>query len=91
MKLKELWGKIEVKFARHAALAARAIPFLDQKYFNKLEYLTKDYKKVIEQIKTENPFGAPIYESGWAGNGRVFNFSLINYPALQKVSRHHRT
>ena len=78
-RIKELWGTIEDKFAWHASLAARAIPFMENTYYKKLEQLRIDYKIDIDQIKTQNPFGVPIYEGGWAGNGRIINFSLTNY------------
>jgi endoglucanase len=78
-RIKDLWGRIESEFGWHALLAVRAIPYMDESYYVRLEKLTREYKKNIEKIKTLNPFGVPIYEGGWAGNGRIVHFALTNY------------
>ncbi len=52
---------------------------MDETYYLKLEQLTRDYKQNIDNIKIQNPFGVPISEGGWAGNGRIISFSLTNY------------
>ena len=78
-RINDLWEAIEDRFAWHASLAIRAIPYMDESYTKKLKQLTKEYKINIDKIKTQNPFGVPISERGWAGNGRIISFSLTNY------------
>ncbi len=58
--------------------------YLDQSFHEKIEELTRSYKRNIDEIKTQNPFGVPIHEGGWAGNGRIIVFALTNYE-LHKV------
>ena len=78
-RIDDLWRVIADNFAWHAALAIRVIPYMDESYLEKLEQLSREYKKTIDDIKTQNPFGVPITEGGWAGNGRIISFALTNY------------
>ncbi len=78
-RVKALWTTVEEQFARHAALAVRVIPYLNESYYVRLKQLTLDYKKSIDELQTLNPFGVPISEGGWAGNGRIIGFAITNY------------
>jgi endoglucanase len=78
-RIQNMHGTIEDNFARYASLAVRAIPYMDDAYYEFLAQLTKKYKVNVDEIKTQNPFGVPISEGGWAGNGRIINFALTNY------------
>jgi len=78
-RIKVLWTKVEEQFAWHAALAVRVIPYLDESYYLRLKQLTQEYKKRIDEFQTRNPFGVPISEGGWAGNGRIIGFAITNY------------
>lgn len=78
-RLVEQWPTIEDRFAQSAALAVRAIPFMDEEFAKKLKGLTQKYKEQIDQYKRENPFGVPISTGGWAGNGQVIAFAQTNY------------
>jgi endoglucanase len=78
-KIKELWPTIEERFAFHAALAVRAMPYMGPAYTKKLEALVRTYKNQIDELYKENPFGVPISTQGWAGGGWVVGFAITNY------------
>ncbi len=77
--LLEHLADIEKSFAFTATLAARALPYMDASYKEKIRELTVKHKAAIENIKNQNPFGVLITEGGWAGNGAVIGMATTNY------------
>jgi hypothetical protein len=75
----ELWPHIERNFDRLAALAVRAIPFMDGEYAKKMEPLVRKLKVRGEKVMEQNPFGVPISAGGWGGNGFVVGFANTSY------------
>ena len=69
----------ERQLGRFASLAVRAIPYMDASFKNKIESAVKNYKKNLDQLATQNPFGVPIGTGGWAGSGQVIGFANTNY------------
>ncbi|MCJ7778419.1 MAG: glycoside hydrolase family 9 protein [Sedimentisphaerales bacterium] len=78
-RINELWPTIEKRFGGNAALAVRAIPYMDKSYSEKLEALVRAYKGQLDKFYEQNPFGVPISTGGWAGSGWVVNFAITNY------------
>lgn len=78
-RINELWPLIENRFGTYAALAVRAIPYMDEQYQDKLRPLVIAYKEQIDKLEELNPFGVPISQGGWAGSGTVIGFSITNY------------
>ncbi len=77
--LKEMLPDIEEQFMFTAALAVRAFPYMDNEYKATIEALVEEYCKNLKAFAGVNPFGVPITEGGWAGNGTIINFALNNY------------
>ena len=75
----ELWPHIEKNFNRTAAVAVRALPFMNEQYTNKIEPLVRNYKQEADKFYEQNPFGVPISTGGWAGNGWVVGFANTSY------------
>lgn len=69
----------EKQFGRFAAVAIRAIPYMDASYKQKLESFVLEYKNGLDRIGTQNPFGVPVGTGGWAGSGQVIGFAMTNY------------
>lgn len=78
-RINELWPHIEKQFSSTAALAARALPFMDVAYSKKMEARVRAYKNELDKFDEQNPFGVPISTGGWAGNGWVVGFAITNY------------
>jgi endoglucanase len=78
-RINELWPTIEKQFGRFAALAVRAMPYMDESYSKKLEGLVRAYKNELDKFYQQNPFGVPISTGGWAGSGWVIQFANTNY------------
>jgi endoglucanase len=71
--------EIEARFPFYAALAVRAMPFMDDDYKAKIRQLALGQRKRLDEISKQNPFGVPITEGGWAGNGAVIGSAITNY------------
>lgn len=78
-KIRELSSHIESNFDRMAALAVRAVPFMDGQYAKKLEPLVRRYKERGDKFFEQNPFGVPISTGGWGGNSYVVSFANTSY------------
>jgi len=78
-RISELLPVLEEQFGFHAAYLVRAIPYMDESYFIKIEALVKNYGSNLNQFCEQNPFGVPISTGGWAGGGRVIGFAVNNY------------
>ncbi len=78
-RFKQLMTAIEPQFARFAATAVRAIPYMDEAYKNTLQTLVGDYRKKLDEWKGQNPYGVLITEGGWAGNGVIIAIAVNNY------------
>jgi len=61
------------------ATAARAIPYMDKEYKNKLEKYVIKYKNQIEKLNQQNPYGVLVGTRGWAGNHELISWSIANY------------
>lgn len=71
--------EIEERFAMHAILAVRALPYMDGEYRQRIRNLTVRHRKRLDELEDDNPFGVPITEGGWAGNGAVIGMAMTNY------------
>jgi len=69
----------ERQFGRFAAIAIRAIPYMDASYKQRIETAVKNYKINLDRIAQQNPFGVPVGTGGWAGSGQVIGFASNNY------------
>jgi endoglucanase len=78
-RIKELLPTIEKQFVFNAAMAVRAIPYMDKPYAEKMEELVEIYKERLDNLDEQNPFGVPISTGGWAGSGLVIYFAITNY------------
>ena len=72
-------GEIENRFYRLAVQAVRAMPYMDESYEKTIRRLAVAHRKRLQEIAAENPFGVPITEGGWAGNGTVIDAAIANY------------
>jgi len=78
-RITELLPEIEKSFGRYAALAVRAVPYMNEAFRQRLLPLASAYKTQVETIAKQNPFGVPVTTGGWAGSGAVVNFAITNY------------
>jgi endoglucanase len=86
-RINQMWPVFEKKFNATAALAVRAMPFMDKKFVKRLEGLVKTYASNLDRHDKANPFGVPISTGGWAGNGLIMRFAINNY-LLHKAFPH---
>lgn len=78
-RLNELVNEVDREFVFNAAPLARAIPYMDELYSNKIEVMVENYVEGMDDFINVNPFGVPISEGGWAGSGWVLGFAINNY------------
>lgn len=78
-RINELLPSVQQHFNKYAVLAVRAIPYMDVTFNQKIETFVRTYKKEMASLYKQNPFGVPITQGGWAGNGAVLGFAITNY------------
>jgi endoglucanase len=78
-RIKALWQTIETNFNWNAALAVRAMPYMNKEYTEKITGLAEIYKQGLDKFDRENPFGVPIARGGWAGSGWAIYYAMTNY------------
>jgi hypothetical protein len=71
--------ELEAGFPMLASLAVRAMPYLDDDYRAGIERLAAAHRKQLDDLVRQNPYGVPITEGGWAGNGAVIGAAMANY------------
>jgi endoglucanase len=83
-RIEALWPEVSKRFAFLAATAIRAIPAMPASYRDKVKAAAQAYLAQVEQGRGSNPYGVPITEGGWAGNGAVVNSGLTDF-AIHKA------
>ncbi len=73
------WPAIEERFENMAAAAVRALPYMDQAYGDRLRARVQAYRRELDELDRQNPYGVPIATGGWAGNGRIITWAITNY------------
>ena len=71
--------EIENGFPMLASLAVRAMPYMDETYRAKIRQLALTQRQRLDQLARQNPYGVPITEGGWAGNGAIIGMAVGNY------------
>lgn len=82
-RIMELWPEVEKQFPQHAGLIMQALPYMPKSFKAKVRPAVVKYKETAEKMTAANPFGVPITEGGWAGNGFVIGMA-INAEALHR-------
>lgn len=54
--------------------AMDAIPYMDDSYKEKLRPYVQKYKEYLDSLDIENPYGIPIGQGNWAGNGAIVGY-----------------
>lgn len=78
-RITALWPWIADNFVFNATEAVRALPRMPAAYRSKLEAAVRSYAKQRASISQANPYGVPITEGGWAGNGAVVRLAITDY------------
>ncbi|RAV98894.1 glycoside hydrolase family 9 protein [Pseudochryseolinea flava] len=83
-RFKELiWSSLDGGLQFSISIALQACPYMDSKYKQKLREYVLTYKKSIDDLAKENPYGVPMTARGWGGNFTIVNWALTNYRAHQ--------
>ena len=80
----ELWSAMQDKFAWIAPTAVEAIPYMPASYRDGMIPAVRAWQVRSDAVAKANPFGVPITDGGWAGNGTIQNYGLAAY-ALHKA------
>jgi hypothetical protein len=69
-----LWPALDRNLRFNILTALYAIPYMDASFREKLRPYVVKYKKYIDELDTDNPYGVPIGLGNWAGSGDVVSF-----------------
>jgi endoglucanase len=75
----KLFAALQNNVERNIYDAVQAVPYLDEEYKEALIPYVKKYRESNDRIITVNPYGVPITEGGWAGNGSIVSWANTNY------------
>lgn len=75
-RIEALWPEISKRFGFYATVAIAALPDMPSSYRSAVEAAARAWKA---QPAPANPYGVPITEGGWAGNGAVIQTGLTDY------------
>lgn len=82
--VRALWPQIAPHFMRNVQMVAAALPLMPPSFRAEVEPAVRGWKMATDKIVSANPFGVPITEGGWAGNGTVIQYGLDSL-ALHKA------
>ena len=74
-----MWPALSERFPAHVRLALRALPHMPASFRQQVEAAARSYIAGAPERSRANPYGVPITEGGWAGNGAIINAGLIDY------------
>jgi endoglucanase len=74
-----IWPALERSLGGNLSIAARALPYTDEAFRNKLKPYVEKYKKELSEFSTQNPYGVLIGGRGWAGNSELITWTITNY------------
>ncbi|WP_294058378.1 glycoside hydrolase family 9 protein [Sphingomonas sp.] len=74
-----LWPGFAKFFPFQAEVALKAIPFMPKAYRDKVRTAAEAYLAQAKARQGDNPYGVPVTEGGWAGNGAVVGAGLTDY------------
>lgn len=78
-RLRELLPDIADHLDWLGASAARAVPYMDADYRNKLAAAVRRFKAKLDADLARNPFGVPVSDGSWAGSNQVAAFGTNMY------------
>ncbi|HUG46106.1 MAG TPA: glycoside hydrolase family 9 protein [Sphingomicrobium sp.] len=78
-RVSALWPGVADRFPAHARQALKALPHMPARFRRTIETAARAYIAGEPERMSANPYGVPITEGGWAGNGAIINAGLIDY------------
>ena len=74
-----MWPALSERFPAHVRLALKALPHMPASFHQQVEAAARSYIAGAPERSRANPYGVPITEGGWAGNGAIINAGLVDY------------
>ena len=86
-RIAEMWPSLAPRFGFYVGTALKALPHMPASFRAEVETAAKAYLADSAERLRANPYGVPITEGGWAGNGTVMNTGMTDY-LLHKAFPH---
>jgi endoglucanase len=78
-RISEMWPDISERFGYLASTLLPALPYMNDGFVKQVEDRAGKYVEELDVLKQQNPYGVPVTEGGWAGNGTVIAYGITNY------------
>ena len=75
-RIAALWPDIAPKFAFDARLIVEALPYMPATFKETVRPAVVQWQADSDKLATANPYGVPVTEGGWAGDGTVVVYGL---------------
>lgn len=74
-----IWSQLDSGLVWNIATAAKAVQYMPQEYRSTLQRYVVQYRREIDKLSQQNPYGVLIGTRGWAGDSELINWSIANY------------
>jgi hypothetical protein len=78
-RIVEMWPEVSGPFAFLASTLMPALPYMEDDFVKKVKERAVKYVEEMKAMEQQNPYGVPITEGGWAGNGTIIGHGITNY------------
>ncbi len=75
----EIWAVLDQSVTYGMTTALQAYPFMDKDYQDRLRDYVIRFKTMSDEFNKQNPYGVPLFGSGWGGNSQIINWAITNY------------
>ena len=82
-RIREMWPDISERFGYLASNLLPALSEMDDDFRTQVKERSRAYVEQTKALEEQNPFGVPITEGGWAGNGTVIGHAITHYMIYQ--------
>jgi len=78
-RIQAMWPDVHQRFAFNARSVAKVIPYMPAAFKAQVEPDVRATAALIAQMSAGNPYGVPIREGGWAGDGLIVQVALTQH------------
>ncbi len=75
-RIQALWPDVTKVFAPNARLIAQVLPYMPASFRDTVRPAVVQWQADSDKLATANPYGVPVTEGGWAGDGTVVTYGL---------------
>lgn len=76
-----IWPALDRMLPLSIGPAVQACPSMDAAYKDKLRGYVERYRRFLDTLSTQNPYGVPSFMMAWGSNSIIVSWAIANYHA----------